>query len=74
MRIVGLLLLCSAALAQAPPSTDAKAYVKYDQALIVLNHVRVIDGTGVIAADGELASDVGHLKVAAAAVDPRDPT
>ena len=54
MRIVGLLLLCSTALAQTPPSTEAKAYVKYDQPVIVLNHVRVIDGTGAPAKDDQM--------------------
>jgi len=45
MRFVLPFLLCSMAFAQTP-ATDAKAYVKYDQPVIVLNHVRVIDGTG----------------------------
>ena len=45
MRQIALLLLTSAAMAQTP-ATDAKAYVKFDQPTIVLNHVRVIDGTG----------------------------
>ena len=53
MRFVSLLLLCSAALAQTP-AQDAKAYVKYDQPLIVLNHVRVIDGTGSAAKDDQM--------------------
>lgn len=53
MRIVALLLLCSAALAQNPAS-DAKAYIKYDQPVIVLNHVRVIDGTGAAAKDDQM--------------------
>lgn len=45
MRKIALLLIASAASAQTP-ATDAKAYVKFDQPTIVLNHVRVIDGTG----------------------------
>src|SRR5579884_3179096 len=45
MRTIALLLLASAALAQTP-AFDAKAYVKFDQPTIVLNHIRVIDGTG----------------------------
>jgi len=52
MRPIALLLLTSAAFAQAPVS-DAKAYVKYDQPTIVLNHVRVIDGTGAPAKDDQ---------------------
>ncbi|HWY68681.1 MAG TPA: amidohydrolase family protein [Terriglobales bacterium] len=52
MRIIGLLLICSAALAQT--TTDAKAYVKYDQPLIVLNHVRMIDGTGSASKDDQM--------------------
>ena len=63
MRFITSLLLASAAFAQTP-ATDAKAYVKYDQPVIVLNHVRVIDGTGapgrddqrVVIADGKIQS------------------
>jgi len=52
MRPSVLLLLASTAFAQAPVN-DAKAYVKYDQPTIVLNHVRVIDGTGASAKDDQ---------------------
>jgi imidazolonepropionase-like amidohydrolase len=52
MRIVALLLLSAAAFAQAP-ATDA-AYIKYDQPVIVINHVRVIDGTGSPAKDDQM--------------------
>ena len=46
MRFVALVLLsASMALAQTR-ATDAKAYVKYNQPVIVLDHVRLIDGTG----------------------------
>ncbi len=45
MRTIALLLLATAVAAQTPAS-DAKAYVKFDQPTIVLNHVRAIDGTG----------------------------
>jgi len=45
MRTIALLFLASAAVAQTSP-WDAKAYVKFDGPMIVLNHVRVIDGTG----------------------------
>lgn len=53
MRLIAVLLIASATLAQTPPATNAKAYVKYDQPLIVLNHVRVIDGTGSAARDDQ---------------------
>src|SRR5690349_19004786 len=46
MRWFAILLAACTALAQTPPAADAKAYTKYDQGVIVLNHVRVIDGTG----------------------------
>jgi imidazolonepropionase-like amidohydrolase len=45
MRLIALLIISCAAFAQTP-ATDAKAYVNYDQPVIVLTHVRVIDGTG----------------------------
>ena len=45
MRFASLLLFCSPVLAQTP-APDVKAYIKYDQPVIVLNHVSVIDGTG----------------------------
>ena len=45
MRTALSLFLISAAFAQSP-ANDAKAYVKYGQPVIVLNHVRVIDGSG----------------------------
>src|SRR5437868_179041 len=62
MRIVLPLLLCSMAFAQTP-ATDAKAYVKYDQPVIVLNHVRVIDGTGAPAkADQMLVISGGKIE------------
>lgn len=48
-----MLLLCSAALAQTA-STNANGYVKYDQPVIALNHVRVIDGTGSPAKDDQI--------------------
>jgi imidazolonepropionase-like amidohydrolase len=51
--IVLFLLFCSEAFAQTA-ITDAKAYVKYDQPVIVLNHVRVIDGTGAPTKDDQM--------------------
>ncbi|MBV9074732.1 MAG: amidohydrolase family protein [Acidobacteria bacterium] len=46
MRFVVALLLASVSAIAQTPVTDAKSYVKYDQPTIVLDHVRVIDGTG----------------------------
>ena len=54
MRIAGLLLLCSVSAVAQTPSTDAKAYVKYGQPVIALNHVRVIDGTGAATKDDQM--------------------
>jgi len=52
MRWIALLFLAATAFAQAP-ANDAKAYVKFDQPTIVLNHVRVIDGSGTPAKDDQ---------------------
>lgn len=38
-------LLCTGALAQTP-GPEVKKFIRYDQPLIALSHVRVIDGTG----------------------------
>jgi imidazolonepropionase-like amidohydrolase len=38
-------LLCAGALAQTP-GPEVKKFIRYDQPLIVLSHVRVIDGSG----------------------------
>jgi len=38
-------LLCAGALAQTP-GPEVKKFIRYDQPLIALSHVRVIDGTG----------------------------
>jgi hypothetical protein len=40
-----LLLACDGVLAQTP-STEVKKFIAYDDAVIALTHVRVIDGTG----------------------------
>jgi imidazolonepropionase-like amidohydrolase len=67
MRRFVLLLLASAAVAQTP-ANDAKAYVKFDQPTIVLNHVRVIDGTGAPAkADQVVVISNGKIQSIAAA-------
>ncbi|HWC16534.1 MAG TPA: hypothetical protein VG498_05950, partial [Terriglobales bacterium] len=68
MRLFAIILAASAALAQAAPLSDAKAYVKYDQPVIVLNHVRVIDGTGVVAKpDQMVVISAGKIQSIAAA-------
>lgn len=67
MRRIAILLLASTAFAQAPVS-DAKAYVKYDQPTIVLNHVRVIDGIGAPAKEDQtLVISGGKIQSIAAA-------
>jgi hypothetical protein len=40
-----LLLACDCVLAQTP-SAEVKKFIAYDDAVIALTHVRVIDGTG----------------------------
>jgi imidazolonepropionase-like amidohydrolase len=54
MRLVLLLVFTSVTALAQLPATDAKAYTKYDQPTIVLNHVRVIDGTGAAAKDDQM--------------------
>jgi imidazolonepropionase-like amidohydrolase len=54
MRTVLVVLFTSLTTFAQTPATDAKAYVKYDQSTIVLNHVRVIDGTGSSAKDDQM--------------------
>src|SRR5690348_6756375 len=67
MRLLAVLLMSSIALAQTP-ATDAKAYVKFDQPIIVLDHVRVIDGTGAPAkADQAIVIANGKIQSIAAA-------
>src|SRR5579864_1013266 len=67
MRFIVLLLAASTAFAQAP-ATDAKAYVKYDQPTIVLNHVRVIDGSGASPKDNQmLVISAGKIQTIATA-------
>ena len=53
MRYPVVLIFSSIAVFAQAPATDAKAYVKYDQPTIVLNHVRVIDGTGAAAKENQ---------------------
>ena len=73
MRLTLLMLLVSTALAQTPPATDAKAYVKYDQPTIVLNHVRVIDGTGAAAKEDQMVVLSGGKIQSIAAAGSRTP-
>lgn len=55
MKRVALVLIAAiSAFAQSPQLTPAvKAFVKYDQPMIALTHVRVIDGTGAPAKDNQ---------------------
>ncbi|HEY7290846.1 MAG TPA: amidohydrolase family protein [Vicinamibacterales bacterium] len=47
MRAAAVALLCVATLTAQPPNPNARAnFVKYDAPIIVLGHVRVVDGTG----------------------------
>jgi len=64
-KVAFALLLCSlCVLAYAAPSKEVAAFIKYDQPLIVLTHVRVIDGTGaaaksdqtIVIRDGKIAA------------------
>src|SRR5689334_16245546 len=66
MRKVAIaLLLCSfSVLANAAPSKDVAAFIKYDQPVIALTHVRVIDGTGA-AAKGDQTIVIRGGKIAA---------
>ena len=45
LLLLGLLVLCSFAVAQNL-SPEVKEFVKVDAPIVVLQHVRVIDGTG----------------------------
>jgi hypothetical protein len=45
-----LMLACASALAQSP-GPEVKKFIAYDDAVIALAHVRVIDGTGAPAQD-----------------------
>jgi len=42
-------MLCSAAVLAQSPSAEVRKFIQYDQPLITLTHVRVIDGTGAAA-------------------------
>src|SRR5512143_964122 len=46
-------LLCANALAQ-PPGPEVRKFIAYDDAVIALTHVRVIDGTGAPAQDNRV--------------------
>src|SRR5437879_12968243 len=50
LLLLGLLVLCSFAVAQNL-SPEVKEFVKVDAPIVVLQHVRVIDGTGAPARD-----------------------
>ena len=60
--LIGFLLITAIACAQGPGASDVAAFVTVDAPVFVLNHVRVIDGTGaapkedqaVVIADGKI--------------------
>ena len=62
--LIGFLLITAIACAQGPGASDVAAFVTVDAPVFVLNHVRVIDGTGaapkedqaVVIADGKIRS------------------
>src|SRR5438046_9380789 len=47
--LLGWLLSAAIAVAQAQKSIDVVAFVSVDAPVFVLNHVRIIDGTGAVA-------------------------
>src|ERR1051326_7269637 len=53
MKRIALLLLATSAFGQSQLSPAVRAYVKYDQPVIALTHVRVIDGTGAPAKENQ---------------------
>ncbi|TFW29950.1 amidohydrolase family protein [Duganella callida] len=68
LHIMGAMLFCSCALAQTPlPSPEVAKFIQFNQPLIALTHVRVIDGTGapaqedrtLLLRDGRIAAITG---------------
>ena len=49
VTLFGLLLVATAAVAQTQKAPDVVEFVSVDAPVVVLNHVRVIDGTGAAA-------------------------
>jgi imidazolonepropionase-like amidohydrolase len=51
--LFGALLVATAAVAQAPKAVDVADFISIDAPVFVLNHVRVIDGTGAAAREDQ---------------------
>jgi Amidohydrolase family len=51
--LVGWLLIATIAVAQTQKATDVAEFVSVDAPVLVLNHVRVIDGTGAVAKEDQ---------------------
>jgi Amidohydrolase family len=51
--LVGWLLIATIAVAQTQKATDVAEFVSVDVPVLVLNHVRVIDGTGAVAKEDQ---------------------
>jgi imidazolonepropionase-like amidohydrolase len=60
--MAGILVLASAGLAQTPAPNPLKPYIKEDAQVIVLNNVRLIDGTGAPARE-RMRVDIDHGKI-----------
>ncbi|HEX7192279.1 MAG TPA: amidohydrolase family protein [Thermoanaerobaculia bacterium] len=71
-KLAAVLLLCSSSVvARAAVSKDVAAFIKYDQAVIALAHVRVIDGTGAPAmSDQTIVIRGGKIESIRPASDP----
>jgi len=51
--LIAVLLLSGVAVAQTPPANDTTPFISVHAPVIVLNHVRVIDGTGAAAKENQ---------------------
>ena len=51
--LIAVLLLTGVAVAQTPPPNDTTPFISVHAPVIVLNHVRVIDGTGAAAKENQ---------------------
>src|SRR5690348_566688 len=74
LRLPVVMLCAFSVLAQSQLTNEVKAFVKYDQPTIVLNHVRLIDGTGAAAKeDQSLAISNGKIQSIALAAGAQAP-
>src|SRR5580698_976547 len=60
--LAGISLLTGSCSAQTPAPNPLKAYIKEDASVIVLNNVRLIDGTGTPAQE-RMRIDIDHGKI-----------